>query len=71
MFAVVRMMHELWEDISDVAAEHFLCQLLLEYEKLSAVPADVVRKLLYIQRNCKVSGQEESAQRVQGFGQPK
>jgi hypothetical protein len=63
MFAVARTMHEMWEE-SDMAAGHFLRKLLLEYEKLSAVPPDVVQKLLYIKRKRQVSSQEESSQRI-------
>ena len=70
MLAVARTMHEMWED-SDMAAGHFLRQLLLEHEKLSAVPTNVVRKLLYLERKRKVSGQEESTRRVRRFGRPK
>jgi hypothetical protein len=63
MFAVARTMREVWKE-GDVAAGHFLRKLLLEHEKLSAVPADVVPKLLYIQRKRKISSQEESTRRV-------
>jgi hypothetical protein len=52
-------MRQMWED-SGVAAGHFLRQLLLEHEKLSVVPPDVVRKLLYIKRKCQVPCQKES-----------
>jgi hypothetical protein len=70
MCVVARTMREVWED-SNLATGNFLHQLLLEHEKLSAVPADVVRKLLFLKCKRKVSSEEESTQQVRGVGRPR
>jgi hypothetical protein len=65
MFQVARTMREMWE-VGDVAAGHFLRQLLLDYAKLSCVPSDVVRKMLYFKRGREVPSEEKSSRRVRG-----
>jgi hypothetical protein len=63
MFQVVRKMREMWE-VGDLAAGHFLRQLLLDYAKLSSVPSNVVRQMLYFKRGREVSSQEKGSRRV-------
>jgi hypothetical protein len=59
MFQVARTMREMWE-VGDVAAGHFLRQLLLDHAKLSCVPANVVRQMLYFKRGREIPGKEKS-----------
>jgi hypothetical protein len=63
MFQVARTVREVWQD-GDVAAGHFLRQLLLDYAKLSSVPSNVVRKMLYFKRGREVPSQEKGTRRV-------
>jgi hypothetical protein len=58
MFQVARTMREMWE-VGDLAAGHFLRKLLLDYAKLSCVPTNVVRKMLYFERGREVPSQEK------------
>jgi hypothetical protein len=67
MFQVARTLREVWQD-GDVAAGHLLRKLLLEYAKLSSVPANVVRQMLYLKRGRQVPDQEKGSRRVRRFG---
>jgi hypothetical protein len=69
MFQVARTLREVWEG-GDVAGGNLLRKLLLEYAKLSSVPANVMRKMLYFKRGSEVPNQEEGTRRVQRFGGP-
>ena len=63
MFQVVRTMRKMWK-IGDLAARDFLCQLLLEYAKLSSVPPNVVRKMLHFKHGREIPSQEKGSRRV-------
>jgi hypothetical protein len=67
MFQVARTLREMWE-IGDLAAGHFLRQLLLEYAKLSSVPSNVVRQMLYFKRGREIPSKETSTRRVRRSG---
>jgi hypothetical protein len=63
MFQVARRMREMWQ-VEDVAAGHFLRQLLLDYAKLSSVLSNVVRQMLYFMCGGEISSQEKSSRQV-------
>jgi hypothetical protein len=69
MFQVARTLREMWQ-VGDVAAGHFLRKLLLEYAKLSSVPANVVRQMLYFKRGREIPDKEKGPRRVRRFGGP-
>jgi hypothetical protein len=63
MFQVARMMREMWE-VGDLAAGQFLRQLLPEYFKLSSMPTNVVRKMLYFKCDREVPSQEKGVRQI-------
>ena len=63
MFQVARTLREMWQ-VGDLAAGDFLRKLLLDYAKLSCVPSDVVRQMLYFKRGREVPSEEKGPGRV-------